>query len=226
VLTVDLIIRWLVSSGLYGQVDPLLLYTWALISITLCISLFFQLDLFVFCAGLIGITVLAIHIFVFQTAELTAPPGVISDLIMVHITLAITAYAAFSLAGICAMLYLISHYFLKRKKWNLLVRRLPSLDQLERFSIWLIAIGLLLLFISMILGAIWAYKTFGELHWTDIKVISSITVFLIYMILFAMAWKRWIATTKVAWCLLLALALIVINYFLSEVHISFHHWIS
>ncbi len=226
VLTGDLIIRWLGSSELYGQVDPLLLYTWALISITLFISLLFHLDLFVFCAGLIGITVLAIHIFVFQTAELTTPPGVITDLIMVHITLAITAYAAFSLAGICAMLYLISHHSLKRKKWNLWVRRLPSLDQLERFLIWLVGIGLLLLFISMILGAIWAYETFGTLHWTDIKVISSITVFLIYMILFSMAWKRWISTTKIAWWFLLAMILIVINYFLSEVHFSFHHWIS
>lgn len=224
-LTADLIMRWLEPSGIYGRVDPLLLYTWALISITLCISLFFQLDLFVFCAGLIGITVLAIHLFVYQSVELTAPPEIINDLIMVHITLAITAYAAFSLAGICAMLYLISHRFLKRKKWNLLLRRLPSLDQLERFWFWLVGIGLFLLLISLILGAIWAYKTYGALHWTDIKVVSSLTLFLFYMILFTMAWTRWISTPKIAWCLLITTLLIYVNYFLSEVHFSFHHWI-
>lgn len=226
ILAVDLVSNWWRTSSLYEQVDPLMLYTWALISLTLCISLFFKLDLFVFCAGLIGITVLAIHLFIFQAAKVSTPPGVISDLILVHITLAITAYAAFSLAGICAMLYLISHHFLKQKKWNLMLRRLPSLDQLEQFSIWLVGFGLLLLFISMVLGAIWAYQAFGELHWTDVKVVSSLLLFLIYTILFCLAWTRWISTVKIAWSLLFTMILVVGNYFLSGVHFSFHHWIS
>jgi HemX protein len=226
VLTIDIIMRFIDVNHYYGQVDPLLMYTWALISITLCIAMFFRLDLFVFCASLIGITVLAIHLFVIQTAEIVAPTGVISDLIFVHITLSITAYAAFSLAGICAMLYLISHHLLKRKKWNLLLRRLSSLDQLDRFSFWLVGIGLLLLFISMILGVIWAYQIYGQFQWTDIKVISSIALLIVYSILFSMAWTRWISTQKVAWWLIIAMILVVMNYFLSQTSFSFHHWSS
>jgi HemX protein len=226
VLTIAIIMRFIDVNHYYGQVDPLLMYTWALISITLCIAMFFRLDLFVFCASLIGITMLAIHLFVIQTVGIAAPAGVISDLIFVHITLAITAYAAFSLAGICAMLYLISHHLLKRKKWNLLLRRLSSLDQLDRFSFWLVGIGLLLLFISMILGAIWTYKVYGQFHWTDIKVIGSIALLIVYTTLFSMTWTRWISTQKVAWWLIISMILVVINYFLSQTSFSFHHWSS
>lgn len=226
ILTIDIIMRYVDPNHAYGQIDPLLMYTWALVSMSLVIALFFQIDLFVFCSSLIGITVLAIHLFLLQAAKLAAPAGVISELIFVHITLAITAYAAFSLAGICAMLYLISHHLLKQKKWNLLLRRLPSLDRLQRFSYWLVGIGVLLLFISIILGAIWAYQDYGQLHWMDIKVIGSFILFIVYLILFITAWTRWIATPKVAWLLIFSMLLLVVNYFLSRASFSFHHWIS
>jgi HemX protein len=226
IMTTDIVLRFLDNQHIYGQIEPLLLYTWALISITLCISLFFRLDLFVFCASLIGITALAIHLFVSKEVALTAPPGVISELVFVHITLAISAYATFSLASICAMLYLLSRRQLKRKKWNLLLRRLPSLDQLELFMLGFVGIGVLLLLVSIILGAIWAAQVYGQLHWTDIKVIGSFLLFLIYAVLFGAAWTRWIATQKVAWCLIVSVLFVISNYFLSKVHFSFHHWIS
>jgi HemX protein len=225
ILTLDVGMRFF-DRGFHGQMEPLLVYTWALLTITLCISLVFHLDLFVFCASLIGITVLSIHLFVSKDVALTAPPGVITELVFVHITLAISAYATFSLAGICAMLYLISRSLLKRKKWNLLLRRLPSLDRLEQFMFWLLGIGALLLMVSLILGSIWAYQVYGNLHWTDIKVVGSLILFLIYAVLFGMAWTRWIATQKIAWLVVISSVFIISNYFLSKVYYSFHHWIS
>lgn len=225
-LTMDIFLRFWGKGNIYGQLEPLLLYTWVLIAITLCISFAFQLDLFVFCAGLIGITVLTIHLFVSKEVAHTAPAGVITELTFIHITLAISAYATFSLAGICAMLYLISRRLLKQKKWNLLLRRLPSLDRLEQFMLWFIGVGVLLLLVSLILGTIWAYQVYGQLHWMDIKVIGSSLLFLIYAVLFGMAWRRWIATQKVAWWVLISVLFVISNYFLSKVYFSFHHWIS
>jgi HemX protein len=115
---------------------------------------------------------------------------------------------------------------LKKKKWNLIMRRLPSLENLEQFMIWLIGIGALLLLVSLILGSVWAYQVYGSLHWTDIKVIGSLFLFLIYAVLFGMAWTRWIATQKIAWWVVFSMFFIITNYFLSKVHFSFHHWIS
>jgi HemX protein len=225
-LTLDIVMRFMDKGHISGQIEPLLMYTWALISITLCISLVFHLDLFVFCTSLIGITVLTVHLFVSKEVALTAPADVITELVFVHITLAVSAYATFSLAGICAILYLISRSMLKKKKWNLIMRRLPSLENLEQFMIWLIGIGALLLLISLILGSVWAYQVYGSLHWTDVKVVGSLFLFLIYAVLFGMAWTRWIATQKIAWWVVFSMFFIITNYFLSKVHFSFHHWIS
>jgi HemX protein len=218
-LTVDAVLRF-VDQG-YGQVEPLILYTWALTSVSLIITLVFRFDLFVFCAGMIGITVLVIHLFVVEPAK---PAGVLTDLVLVHIILAISAYALFSLSGLCAMLYLLSCRLLKQKQWNLLLRRLPSLDRLEQFMLGFVGIGVFLLFISLVLGAVWSYHVYGHFLWTDIKVIYSSLLFLLYTILFSLAWRRWIATQKIAWGLLLAMVFVICNYVLSKLGVSFHYW--
>jgi HemX protein len=218
-LTVDAVLRF-VDQG-YGQVDPLILYTWALTSVSVVITLVFRFDLFVFCAGVIGITVLSIHLLV---AEPMKPAGVLTDLVFVHITLAISSYALFSLSGLCATLYLLSCRLLKRKQWNLLLRRLPSLDRLEQFMLGFVGIGVFLLFISLVLGSLWSYHVYGHLPWTDIKVIYSLLLFLLYAILLLLAWRRWIATKKIAWGLLLAMVLVISNYVLSKLGVSFHYW--
>nr|WP_258567810.1 cytochrome c biogenesis protein [Paenactinomyces guangxiensis] len=205
--------------------DSLFLYSWVLVSFTLIMNRLYRMAIFVFIANMISFTVLAINLFF----ALDVPPVVekllLSELVFVHVTMAIMSYAAFSLSSICAVLYLFNNYLLKRKKWNRFLRRLPSLDRLQAFSNWLVTVGILLLLIAMILGVIYAYQTIGPSFWTDPKIWGSLWVLIAYgLVLYQWAVRSWHGR-RLAWWNALSVFALVLNSFISDWRLSFHHWI-
>jgi HemX protein len=148
----------------------------------------------------------------------------LTELIFVHVTMAMMAYAAFSLSSIGAGLYLVNNHLLKRKKWNHLLRRLPSLGRLESFSIWLAVAGTIFLIIAMVLGVIYAYQTIGHMFWVDPKVWGSFWVVLLYgWIVYQWGRKR-ISGRRLAWWNALSVLAVIVNYVITRSGESFHHW--
>lgn len=125
-------------------------FSWLLVTISLVISRFFFIDYIVFFVNVIGFAVLALNLY-------SAPgTGVDADvwrttreLLYVHISLVLCAYAALTIGALLAGMYLFLHHRLKSKKWSKSVRRFPSLDAIERYIERSVAIGLPLLAMSL-----------------------------------------------------------------------------
>lgn len=200
--------------------DPLFLYAWSLLTFTLIIHRIFPMDLFMFGANLLSFTVLAIYVFFPREHSFVNDPRMLSDLVFVHVTLAWMAYAAFSLSAVYAVLYLINNRLLKQKKWNRLLRLLPGLADLQRFSNFLVMIGYLLLLVSLILGSIWSMHIFRKLLWFDWKIFFTFFVLSIYGVyLYQSIRKHWTGKRLAIWNLVCH-AVMLGNLFFT--HTNFH----
>jgi HemX protein len=204
--------------------DSLFFYSWAIVALTLLINWLYRMDLVVFSANLVGFAVLAINFFVARDTSRHLSRLLLSELVFVHVTMAFLAYAAFSLSAVFAVLYLIGDHLLKQKKWNRLLRLLPSLEHLQRLSYGFSLIGMPLLLSSIILGVIWAYQTNISGFWYDPKIIGSLIVLLLYAIqLYQKAKQRWHGR-RLAWWSAVSFLAMLLNYWISVTGLSFHRW--
>lgn len=148
----------------------------------------------------------------------------LTELVFIHVTIAMMSYAAFSLACISGGLYLVSNHLLKEKKWNRLLRILPSLDRLESFSVWSVVAGAVFLLISVLLGIIYGYQTVGNRLWLDPKLWGTFWVMILY------GWIIWqwtrtrLTGRRLAWWSSLSFLSILLNYFITRTGVSFHQW--
>nr|WP_302104820.1 cytochrome c biogenesis protein CcsA [Polycladomyces sp. WAk] len=204
--------------------DSLFFYSWAIVALTLLINWLYRMDLVVFSANLVGFAVLAINFFVARDTSRHLSRLLLSELVFVHVTMAFLAYAAFSLSAVFAILYLIGDHLLKQKKWNRLLRLLPSLEHLQRLSYGFSLIGMPLLLSAIILGVIWAYQTNIGGLWYDPKIIGSLIVVLLYAILlYQRAKQRWHGR-RLAWWNVVSFLATLVNYWISVTGFSFHRW--
>ncbi len=101
----------------------------------------------------------------------------------VHVTLALLAYAAFTLSFSIALVYLIQAREIRSKHIGRLFSQLPALDVLDRMGFRTVAVGFPILTLGMITGGIWATKV-----WTpqspawhlDPKIIGTVVIWLLY----------------------------------------------
>ncbi|UFJ39077.1 cytochrome c biogenesis protein [Brevibacillus humidisoli] len=204
--------------------ETLFFYSWVLATVSLVINYFFRIDLLVFFVNVIGFVVLVLSMFFPETTPLAQMKVIVSELLFIHITIAILSYAAFSLSLILSVMFLLQHNMLKQKKWSPLLRRLPSLGKMELFSHRMNMVGVPMLFLAMILGAIWAYLVHGNSFWLDPKVWMSLLVLLAYSILlYKRSAEKWQGRKLAVWNLA-AFSILLLNV-LSTDFSKFHQWL-
>ena len=205
--------------------EGLYFYAWVLVSLSLIINRLMKVDFIVFFTNILGFIIMAIHTF--------APPHyesnlmseqLVSELLLIHIVLAILSYGAFSISFVFSMLYLLQYELLKRKKWVKLLWRIADLTKLEKMSYVLNVIGVPLLLLSLILGLQWAWIKINDFVWFDPKVITSFIVlagFSINLYLRVGLGKhgRSLALWNIG-----SFLVVLINFFLSGQLSSFHFW--
>lgn len=205
--------------------EGLFFYAWLLVTFSLIINRLFRVDFLVFFANVIGFAMLAFSLF--------APDGdipnelnelLISELLIIHVTLIIISYAAFTLGFAFSSLYLLQHKLLKRKKWGNRLLRLENLPRMETLTFYSTVAGVPLLMLGIILGFIWASIQFQALPWTDAKVIASAVLLLVY------SWYLYLWAVKdqrgynMAVLNIIGFLLLLTNYFLSSELTEFHMW--
>lgn len=205
--------------------EGLFFYAWLLVTLSLILNWFFPIDFFSFFTNIVGFVMMALTIFI-PTADVPIELSelLISELMLIHISMIIFSYATFTLSFVCSIMYMITHQMLKKKRWGKRLLRFGSLEKLDRTSFLLVMIGLPIFSLGIILGFIWASIQLHELPWLDAKVISSIIVVIIYAVY---VYKRVVKLTRGYQMALLNVAaflLILINYFLSSKFSSFHLW--
>jgi HemX protein len=205
-------------------IDAFFIYSWILVSFTLVMHLVYRMPVYYFLANLMGFVVLVLNLFFVRHPSAAFEHLLLTELVFIHVTIAMMAYAAFSLACISGGLYLVSNHLLKEKKWNRLLRILPSLDRLESFSIWSVVAGAVFLLISVLLGIIYGYQTVGNRLWLDPKLWGTFWVMILYgWIIWQWARTR-LTGRRLAWWSSLSFLSILLNYFITQTGVSFHQW--
>lgn len=96
--------------------EGLYFYTWVLVTLSLVLNRFLKAEFIIFFTNVIGFIMMAIHTFAPAQYESAAVSSqLVSELLLIHITMAILSYGAFSLSFVFSILYTIQYNLLKRK---------------------------------------------------------------------------------------------------------------
>ncbi|GKU75737.1 cytochrome c biogenesis protein CcsA [Paenibacillus sp. L3-i20] len=190
-----LIFVWMLQTGylvmkVVSSVDTPILttfeywlaFSWLLVTISLVISRFFFIDYIVFFVNVVSFAVLALNLYsgtvegetydIWQTTR---------DLLYIHISLILCAYAALTIGALLAGMYLFLHHRLKVKRWSKFVRRYPSLDTIERYADRAVIIGVPLLAMSLAVAVISLLVEGRPMLLLDWKVLTSFAALVMYI---------------------------------------------
>ncbi len=205
--------------------EGLYFYTWVLVSLSLIINRLMKVDFIVFFTNMLGFVIMAIHTFappLFESNLMSEQ--LISELLLIHIVMAILSYGAFSFSFVFSMLYLLQYELLKRKKWGKLLWRIADLQKLEKMSYILNVIGVPLLLLSLILGLQWAWIKINDFFWLDAKVIGSFLALAGFSISLYLRVGLGKQGRSLAFWNIGSFLIVLINFFLFGQLSSFHFW--
>ena len=200
-------------------------YGWLLTSLSIVLHCIARVDIPVVFMNIIGFIFVTITLFNSEGSTNVMSEIIVSEMLMIHISLAILSYAMFTLTFVFSMLYLILYRLLKDKKFSGIWARLPSLGQTSTWMNNSILVGVPVLFISLILGLEWAWLTIDKVSLFDIKIVSSFVLTVIYLTLFFLHRSGKLVGTTFAWVNIYVYLAVVINFFLGNSLSKFHLWI-
>ncbi|MGO4888600.1 cytochrome c biogenesis protein [Anaerobacillus sp. MEB173] len=206
--------------------EGLFFYAWLLVTLSLMINWFFRIDFIVFFTNVVGFIVMSINLFA-PTGDVstTFQQLLISELLIIHVTMVLSSYGAFTLAFIFSIMYILQHNMLKKKVWGKRLGRYGSLSNLDRYAYISVLLGVPLLLLGLILGLVWASLKLDHPLWLDAKVIGSFTVLSIYSVYLYLRVVKGLQGHSLALWNIAAFLIVMINYFLSGNLSSFHLWV-
>ncbi|MBI2377175.1 MAG: cytochrome c biogenesis protein CcsA [Deltaproteobacteria bacterium] len=136
--------------------------------------------------------------------------------LVVHIVLALFADAAFLVAGLVAVVYLVQESRLKRKKTGnkapTALHDLPPLDVMDRVSVLLFKAGFPMLTIAISMGLLYNKKVFGEFWTWDPRNVVHLMVWVLYAVmLYARLVTGWHGK-KAAFLMLVGVGAILVGF--------------
>ncbi|UVI28134.1 cytochrome C assembly family protein [Paenibacillus spongiae] len=207
----------------FSLFENLLFFSWLLITLSLVISRFYRIELFVFIVNIVGFAVLAINMFDIGSGVSLARWEIVRKLLYVHISLMICAYAALTINAIFSGMYVFLHARLKGKQWTQTMRRLPSLEAIDRYMCrWaLIGIPLLAMSLAIAVASILIEARYSLL--LDLKVLFSLLALGLYI--GTLLQRHWFGgpSWKTARWNLLSFGVMLLNLFMNQSS-SFHSW--
>jgi ABC-type uncharacterized transport system permease subunit len=130
-----------------------------------------------------------------------------------HVFLSLLGYAAFALALVSGILYLILDRQLKLKVDRPFFYRLPPLESLEFINFRSLWIGAVLLGMGLVSGFLWTKWSDAPLRLNDPKVIAAWTTWAIYgLIIYIRTTARW-RGRKVAYLTVLGFSSVLVTFF-------------
>jgi HemX protein len=224
------LIYYMVITGRFPVLtifEGLYFYAWVLITLSIGINHLLRMDFIVFFTNILGFTIMAIHTFApMQYHSHVMAKQLVSELLLIHITMAILSYGAFSLSFVFSLLYLFQYDLLKRKKWGKRLIRIADLEKLERLSYIFAIIGVPMLLLGLILGLQWAFLKLPGMPWYDMKIIGSFLLLTAYSIYLYLRTVKNQSGKKLALWNVASFLIVLINFFLFGRLSSFHLWYS
>ncbi|MFH0926354.1 MAG: c-type cytochrome biogenesis protein CcsB [bacterium] len=203
--------------------ESLSFFAWAIILFFLIIQIRYKL-------GIIGSFVLPIvFLIIFYAAVLPNEtkellPALKSFWLGIHTTFAFLGYAAFTIAFILGIMYLIQQSQLKHKHQGPFYYRLPSLEVLDDLAYRCLSYGFPFFTFAIISGSLWASKAWGSYWQWDPKETWSLVTWFIYAALFHVRlvtqWRgRKVAYLQIIGFILMLFTYIGLNFFWGGLHV-------
>ncbi len=105
-----------------------------------------------------------------------------STLLGFHVTSALLGYTAIAVGAMYGILYLMLYHDIKSNHFSVIYKRMPNLEILESMSFRSTLFGFIFLSIAIAVGFIWLPIAFGEIFYTDPKLIGSMFIWALYAI--------------------------------------------
>ncbi len=230
VLQTIFLFLYMINTGRFPVLtifEGLYFYAWVLITLSLVINRLLRVDFTVFFTNVLGFIIMAIHTFApVQVESRAMAEQLVSELLLIHITMAILSYGAFSLSFVFSLLYLLQFKLLKEKKWGQRLWRISDLSKLEKISYISNSIGVAMLLLSLILGMQWAFIKLPNFILYDPKIIGSFILLILYSTYLYLRIKKNVFGKSLAMLNVAAFLIILINFFLGSRLSSFHFWYS
>ena len=142
-------------------------------------------------------------------------------LVVAHIILIFTGYAALVLSFGASLLYLLQERRLKAKKANSLTDFLPALEVIDQISYRSLLLGFPFMTLGLVTGSVVAVATYGRMDFLDPKILLSVLMWIVYMIMvftrWNSGWRGRRAAVLASFAFIAALAAWAANYF-STIH--------
>ena len=145
-------------------------------------------------------------------AAAVVPQEFRSPWLPVHVTLAFLGNAVFALAFAISLVYLVQEHLLKGRRSGWMIRRLPSLEQLDRLNFQCLAWGFPLLTLGIVTGAVWAENATGRFWSWDPREILSALTWLIYAGLLQFRMTGGLRGRRAATLTILGFGLVVLSF--------------
>lgn len=142
------------------------------------------------------------------------PLNDVSAGIAVHLVSSVLAFGVLSIAGVYALFVAIIDHFLRRHHLSPLIQTLPALDILENLLFKLIAVGFVLLTISLLSGMVFINDIFAQ-HLVHKTILSILTWLLFGLLLFGRWRYGWRGSLAVRMTLA-GIILLLLSYFGSK----------
>ncbi|HGH0794743.1 TPA: inner membrane protein YpjD, partial [Staphylococcus pseudintermedius] len=190
-ISLTMFIIWQKQLPLTSLIESFYVLTWLILTITFVMSVLRQSEFMIAFLNVIGFVFMTIHTFhprqfKLDGARLTA----LNELLFFHISLALLSYVVFAVAFVNAIIYLIQYRNLKEKRFTQNFFRMSSIATLEKLVFYSSLIGVIFMFISLVLGIQWGMISIGYDIFLDLKVISSIIIFIAYSIFITLRLTR------------------------------------
>ncbi|WP_136608278.1 cytochrome c biogenesis protein CcsA [Paenibacillus dokdonensis] len=209
---------------IFTPFDFLLLLAFSLVVASLIINLLQRAEFAVLLLGIVGFSIQILN-------RLWFSPGnnplrhweTVHGLLVLHITLANLSFVIYTVAAVFAGMYLFLHRKLKGKKWTDTVRRLPSLEMLDKYAYSLAFIGTPMLTVSFIVAALSVISE-GRLNLLlDLKVLATLAgLGFYYFYLFKKRSHQHTGSLMAKWILTGYVFIIII--FVLNTWSDFHGW--
>lgn len=160
---------------------------------------------------------------IFPKLDHEVPEILQSKLFSVHVSAAVLGYSAFALAAVYGVLYLLQYRAIRKQRFGLIFRRLPSLDILDRMNYYASAAGFALLTLAILTGAVWSSQVFGNVK-IDPKVMVAILTWVVYGVSLVgrhvVSWQGpRMAFSSVVGFLVILFSMFAVNFFLTKFHV-------
>ena len=158
-----------------------------------------------------------------QIGKVLLPVDMQNSLTSLHLVLAVAGEALFALASLAGFIFLIQNNYLKRAKFDSLIRLFPSLNDLDRINHICLLWGFFLLTAGLISGVAFAGTAWPAGWYADPKIIWTFGVWVVYGILLhqrlAIGWRG----TRMALLSGAVFVVFVISYWLVKIYFTTAH---